>query len=236
MCFNEFELLKNDNIEYDIDVDDFIFKLKTGMEQQAVQHVQDIFAKVRQSGNIDLNAIHIIALDLVLSVMKACGEAGIDIQQLFKGERHPYEQVFKIRNIPDMQDYLEQLIKQFNSKLTDMRNFIQNNTIDAIKKYIGDNISDYTLSLSSVANFFDMNPSYISRLFKQKTSCNFSKYLTTLRINKAVDIIKNGDGKEKVYEIAEQVGIINPHYFGVCFKKVMGMSVSEYRDSLKNQT
>ena len=67
--------------------------------------------------------------------MKACGE-GIDIQQLFKGERHPYEQVFKIRNIPDMQDYLEQLIKQFNSKLTDMRNFIQNNTIDAIKNIL----------------------------------------------------------------------------------------------------
>ena len=33
----------------------------------------------------------------------------------------------------------------------------------------------------------------------------------------------------KAYEIAEEVGIKDPHYFSVCFKKYTGKSVSQYR-------
>jgi two-component system response regulator YesN len=233
ICFNELEILKKDSGVYDAGMEDFLFELKTGMERQAIQHLQNSFAKVRLSCGTDLNTLHIIAADLVLSILKACTETGIDMRQIFSEGKHPYEQVFKINTLPDMQSYLEQLVRQFIAELEDMRNSIQADTIDTIKKYIDDNICDYTLSLSGVADFFGMNPSYISRLFKEKTSCNFSKYLTTLRINKAIDILKNGKGK--VYEIAEQVGIIDPQYFGVCFKKITGMSVSEYRDSMNSR-
>ncbi|HBG12026.1 MAG TPA: DNA-binding response regulator, partial [Clostridium sp.] len=33
----------------------------------------------------------------------------------------------------------------------------------------------------------------------------------------------------KVYEIAEKVGFRDSHYFGICFKKHVGVTVKEYK-------
>jgi two-component system response regulator YesN len=38
----------------------------------------------------------------------------------------------------------------------------------------------------------------------------------------------------KAYEIAERIGIQDPHYFSICFKKYTGMSVNDYRKSTGN--
>ena len=230
VCFSEFEILKQDDTEYDIGSADFEFRLKAGMEEQAVCTVRDFFDRIGSGSYVHPNTLHVVGSEFVSSLQKICAETGIDILEISRDGGYPYEQILRIDNIPVLADYLEGLIRRFIARLLAMRNSIQTDTVEEIKKYIDGNICDYTLSLTSVAEAFDMNPSYISRLFKQKTSCNFSKYIMAVRIDRAVEIIQNGN--QKVYEIAEQTGFIDPHYFGVCFRKVTGMSVSEYRDSL----
>jgi two-component system response regulator YesN len=69
--------------------------------------------------------------------------------------------------------------------------------------------------------------SYLSRIFKQETGHNFVEYLTAMRMEKAVKLLKETDMKS--YQVAEAVGIVNPHYFGICFKKWTGMSVSDFK-------
>ena len=39
------------------------------------------------------------------------------------------------------------------------------------------------------------------------------------------------DGRAKVYEVAEQVGYKDITYFSATFKKLVGMSPSEYQDT-----
>jgi two-component system response regulator YesN len=91
-------------------------------------------------------------------------------------------------------------------------------------------MKEYELSLKKVGDAFFINQSYLSRLFKQKTGINYVEYLTDIRIQKAILLLKNSN--MKMYQIAEQVGIIDPHYLGVCFKKVTGVSMSEYKKRL----
>ncbi|QAA30265.1 response regulator [Clostridium manihotivorum] len=94
-------------------------------------------------------------------------------------------------------------------------------------RYINKNYFVNDLNLEKVAEEFEVNPSYLSKLLKQQTGMSFIDYVTNIRINKAMCIME--DPSVKIYEVAELVGYSNQHYFCKAFKKVTGFSPSEYR-------
>ena len=101
----------------------------------------------------------------------------------------------------------------------------ETDSTEKIKKYVKENMTDSTLNLAFVAQNFGFSPSYLSRKFKADTGKNFAKYLTDLRMKKAVKYAEMG---YKMYQTASEVGIPDPNYFGRCFKKYVGMSYSDY--------
>lgn len=94
-------------------------------------------------------------------------------------------------------------------------------------KYIDANYFLNDLSLETVAKEFNTNPSYLSRMIKQETGMSFIDYLINLRIKKAIFLMD--DPTIKIYQVAEMVGYSNQHYFCKAFKKVIGVSPTEYR-------
>lgn len=99
--------------------------------------------------------------------------------------------------------------------------------VHKIRDYVDAHYSEEALSLKSVANSYYVNPSYLSRVFKEKTGHTFSGYLLEIRMKEAKRLVAHTE--LRAYEIAERIGISDPHYFSSCFKKYTGMSVSEYR-------
>ncbi|MNP57431.1 putative response regulatory protein [compost metagenome] len=79
---------------------------------------------------------------------------------------------------------------------------------------------------------FYLNPSYLSRTFKKEVGTNFIEYLTTVRVERAISLLKEQD--LKAFEIAKAVGISDSNYFSTCFKKYTGVSVSDYRKTIKS--
>ncbi|AKN30850.1 histidine kinase [Clostridium carboxidivorans P7] len=94
-------------------------------------------------------------------------------------------------------------------------------------KYINTNYNVNDLNLQGVAEQFNVSSSYLSKLIKQEIGISFSDYLTNIRIKKAICFME--DPKMKIYEVAEAVGYSNQHYFCKAFKKVIGVSPTEYR-------
>lgn len=99
--------------------------------------------------------------------------------------------------------------------------------IEEIKKFILKNISNDELSLKLVSEFFYVNSSYLSRIFKTKTGMNFSEYIISVKMKIAMDMLKNSDLKSS--EIGRKIGIQDPNYFSTCFKKYTGFSIKEYK-------
>lgn len=79
--------------------------------------------------------------------------------------------------------------------------------VQRIKYYI-DESYHRDISLSSIASRFEMNSSYLSRIFSQQAGVSFMDYLSSIRINKALDLMQNTN--LKLYEIGERVGCVNP--------------------------
>ncbi len=82
------------------------------------------------------------------------------------------------------------------------------------------------IGLTEVAKELHMNPMYLSRLFKQETGTAFSAYVTQIRIEKAVELLKSGN--YKIYEVSEMTGYQTVQYFSKAFKKVTGKNPKDY--------
>lgn len=84
-------------------------------------------------------------------------------------------------------------------------------------------------TLDSIARRVYMTPTYLSMLFRVNTGRTFIEQLTEIRINKAKEMLRNT--RLKNYEVAERVGYRDSRYFSQIFKKKVGLSPSEYRES-----
>ena len=83
------------------------------------------------------------------------------------------------------------------------------------------------ISLSDVARMCRVTPEYLSKIFYKEIGINFSPFLQNFRISAAKRMLLTGD--YKVYEVAEAVGFHDQKYFVKVFKKLCGITPSEYR-------
>lgn len=94
-------------------------------------------------------------------------------------------------------------------------------TINYLRKHYMENVG-----LNEAADFLDITPIYLSHLFKKETGLTFSAYITKLRMEKAIELLRRGD--LKIYEISEIVGYQTVQYFSKVFKKETGKSPKEF--------
>lgn len=218
--------IQNDQVE------SLAFFLKAGMKGKAVELLETLFNENSMGKKASLDSIRVIASNIVSVVLNVITEVGINISDIFEHSSQPFDAVFKLDTFPETKEYLKNLIILVSNIIESMQSKKVNQAVKQVKDYIMENLSDSELTLSSTAKAFYMNLSYLSRIFKKETGQTFVEYLTKARMEKAIKLFKETD--LKAYQVAENVGILDPHYFGICFKKYTGMSVNDFKrvDSL----
>ncbi|MBR5497110.1 MAG: AraC family transcriptional regulator [Clostridia bacterium] len=79
------------------------------------------------------------------------------------------------------------------------------------------------ITLSSLAKKFSVSSEHFSRIFKKETGLGFSKYLNSLRLQYAEQLLKN-DKEKNITQIAQYCGFDDSNYFSKKFKEVYGVS------------
>ncbi|WP_153976532.1 helix-turn-helix domain-containing protein [Paenibacillus xylanilyticus] len=99
-----------------------------------------------------------------------------------------------------------------------------------IRKYIEENYNNPDLSLNYLSDLFDINPKYLSKLFKDEIGEKFVDLLISQRIEKAKQLMQETD--KAIQEISEEVGYTNYNSFNRAFKNVVGVAPSDYRKAI----
>lgn len=99
--------------------------------------------------------------------------------------------------------------------------------INHIKAYIDRNICS-ELSLAYIAKHINYNPSYVSRLFKHVTGINLFDYISSIRMQKAMELLQTSN--KNISDIAVSTGFGSSQYFATVFRKAKGLSPQEYRE------
>ncbi|MFD0696317.1 response regulator [Paenibacillus sp. GCM10027628] len=97
-------------------------------------------------------------------------------------------------------------------------------------QFITDNYAS-NISLDITASALNLNPSYLSRLFKEETQMTFTEYLNRVRIKTSCLLMESGPYSLK--QISSQVGFLNYTYYFKVFKIITGMTPQAYMDNLK---
>ncbi|WP_379167485.1 response regulator [Paenibacillus roseus] len=208
-------------------LDQLKFYIKTGLLEKADLLIEDLFTNVGplQSGTLD--AIRLLALDAVTAGLHALHELGIESSDGWIEQVQPFNSILKLDTLPAIKTYLKDFSLSMITYINGLNTKKVNLVVQQIKEYIQQYAEDASLSSSGIAKTFYLNQSHLSRLFKLETGQTVIEYMTRIRMEKAIELLKSTD--LKVYQIGERVGIPDPHYFSIVFKKVTGKSVNNYR-------
>lgn len=95
------------------------------------------------------------------------------------------------------------------------------------KTYIAAHFHEPEISLSAVAESVNVCATYFSFIFKKETGETFVSYLTHVRIEKAKALL--GSSTQRISQISSEVGYNDYHYFACIFKKLVGLTPSQFR-------
>ena len=94
--------------------------------------------------------------------------------------------------------------------------------------YVRENFCDPNISLLSTARHIGMSAAHFSTVFSQQEGRTFISYLTSLRMEKAKELLSTTN--MKLADIALEIGYNEPNYFSHVFRKTEGITPKEYRN------
>ena len=100
----------------------------------------------------------------------------------------------------------------------------------AIKEFIMQNYQNEALSIKSISDHVNRSAPYVCTFFKAETGQTLNQYITGYRMERAQEMLANP--RYKITDVASRTGYTDVNYFGKIFKKISGVSPSEYRQNL----
>ena len=164
-----------------------------------------------------------ILMDVVLTTAKFLNELGGTIDQIIPD----LDFIEDIRSLDQIRQQVQAILL---GALTFRDSQVTNQyaaMIQQARAYIDSHYADTNLSLPEVAGQANLSPSHFCTVFSQETGQTFKEYLTEIRITRARELLRTTSLKS--FEIADQIGYSDPHYFSYVFRKHTGLSPTEFR-------
>jgi two-component system response regulator YesN len=148
-----------------------------------------------------------------------------ELKEVFGYKNSIHESILALSTLAEIRAWfsgLERRIFQWIGRNDEQK---KHRLIAKTKKYILNHHAE-PISLHEAAAAINISPGYLSTIFRQETGICFTDYVTEVKIGQAKKLLR--EAEYKIYEIAELLGYQNAYYFSKVFKKVTGMTPSEY--------
>lgn len=143
-----------------------------------------------------------------------------------------HQNIKKLDSVEEVDQVTFELFKSMFQKLRAENLTGMHRTIQILLEYIDENYSQ-NIGLTELADKVEMNPAYLSILFKEEVGMSYIKYLTKIRMDRAKQLLLEG---YRIGEVSEMVGYSNYRYFCDIFKKQEGQTPSQYKGNIRNSS
>jgi YesN/AraC family two-component response regulator len=199
-----------------------------GMDiKRAKEIMNDAIEKLRNESAISLGMGKCVMFSMMNTITQALHELSNALGHNLLDFDEFVERLLKCQNILEIKYVLDDIFKIIENELTQIGEIEKNKFIEKIKEYVNQNHMKYSLNISNVAEYIKMNPTYLSRRFKEQTGENLLDYINRIRIANAKNLLINP--KLSVNRIAQLVGYVNGNAFIRSFKRYEGITPGNYR-------
>ena len=206
--------------------------LSNGLQEETENFVKDYFYAIGQEPMESLVFRNYVILNVRFSVISFIKGLGCDTNEM---ESADTEEVLAEsgKNMESAIAYAKKMISQA-IEIRDQNSGNKNRSIlKTAVDFIDSHYMEEDISLNTVANVANVSSNHFSALFSQNMGQTFIEYLTTLRMNKAKELLRCTGMRSS--EIAGEIGYKDAHYFSYLFKKTQGMTPSDYRKAREDK-
>lgn len=187
--------------------------------------------RLRQTG-LSLSRYHLFLLEVVTCLVRLARSGGVAVEEVFGANFTGSVSLSDFSSPEELGRWLAERCLKLHELLGRQRTDSAWRLVEQAKEYIAGHYSDESLSVEALCSHIHLSPTYFSTLFKREVGMSFTAYVTQVRMDEAVRLLRDTD--EKTYRIAERTGYSDPNYFSYVFKRRFGVSPSKYRIGLKD--
>ncbi len=201
--------------------------LKTGLKSQ-IPHFLDEYLQSLGEKNIQSMLFRqYVTIDLYFAAVGQIQQLGYESGDLVErcGDFQNMNSVFS--TVEQTKDYLTKVLEAALELREAVSRRKYSSLLKDAKAFIRENYDNEEISLNMTAASVNLSPNHFSTIFSQETGQTFIEYLTSVRMEKARELLRGTS--MKTAEIAFAVGYKDPHYFSYLFKKTQECTPREFR-------
>lgn len=204
-------------------LNDYLYTLDSEAMRAYIDHVFND-AETR----LDVERAQLISIELLLNLTNMYADLTHDHERLYERKKELYEQIKELETLADRKRWFIQVYEELIHKVRSVYSSDQG-TIPKVIAYIEQNY-DQELSLQVLSEQVHLSKNYLANLFKKERGEGVIDYITRVRIDRAKSLLRGTDLKSA--DISLKVGIPDSKYFSKLFKKMTGVTPSEYREAV----
>lgn len=201
--------------------------LKVGTTEELPEVVESIFQEITEDDAYSDVQLYLIEVMTVL--IKTAKDADADAEELFGSGLPSFAELFKLTSLLEAQRWFLDLCMAIMKRISSKRQHSYKDIVDKAISYIKNHFNEPDLSIQKICSHLHVSPGYFYGIFKKEVKMTFVQYVMHIRMEIARELLRTTE--LKAFEIGERVGIVEPNYFSFCFKKQVGVSPREYRNS-----
>lgn len=190
------------------------------------KELADIRALILSAENIPYDNILFIYHQIVGAAIKHLGENNIGTGRIFAYRGNVYAAISSFDTILEIEEYLIEFFDETLSYLNRRENQSEPSQQDNILNYLREHYHE-DIMFEDVAEKIGVSYSHMRKLVREVTGKSVSDYVNALRVNEAKRLLR--ETSLSVAQIAEEAGYRNVQSLNRFFRKIEGMSPSEYR-------
>ncbi|MFD2115352.1 helix-turn-helix domain-containing protein [Paenibacillus yanchengensis] len=225
--FNELSLLEDEWIGLK---DSIVQHIRAHDEQKAAAAIRLFGEWISKHAYLDecLNRIYYYYYSVFMELEAIIFDLNLNRETIIAQEFYATSMTNQSLTMMELEQLLLTSAAELIQSLSSQKQKTKSAFMEAIITYMETEYAAQHLSLESVAEQFNMNPSYFGQMIKKETNKTFLQYLSNVRITKAKELLDNHH--LKIHEVAEATGYGNRSTFIRVFKAQVGITPTEYRN------
>lgn len=210
---------------YAVHLENIREELSTGTPNSlngALSNLLDTVGKHRA----ELTPLHLqqISAHVLNTMMECLIDHRLQAESVF-GKRDLFKELYERDSFYAMHKYLEKVCQSAYAAIQQANNKASHLKVTRIKEYIEEHLTE-DISLNDVAEWINLSPAYVSRIFKEETGETFVEYISRERITRAKQLLQSTNLSIK--DVGFKCGFNNMQTFIRTFKRIENCTPSQY--------
>lgn len=191
--------------------------------QSSYHFFGDLYQKFLETRVLPMEHFQGLCLEILTGISHILKEDGLSVEECLGSYDSMVKHLLKDKDVSSVLDWLNQLAQQAISRKMEKLN--RRTPIQEIIEYVENHISE-PISLKTLSHQFGISHAYLGQMFRKETGIKFNDYMNSMRVERAKLMLR---GRQvTINSVATELGYSNPDYFYKVFKKLTGISASEY--------